>query len=215
VPSALPLRATSPIQRPFAIQDLSGYYPITGRRPMQSFPLSTAAVTAISSIANPRRQPAVNHDPPAVAGRALSTRRKGSPSSPAKLLKLPKLLSSPSVIVNRCLPTHLPPTPRSSVRLVVYFASPLFRFFNDSASPTCSSAFGVSSPLFRSVFVSILGIYSATCLDLNETSFFGCLRRRAIGLIKRREFPICFFFTWILNEQARGLLGCRPVTAYH
>jgi hypothetical protein len=44
---------------------------------MQSFPLSTAA-TAISSIANPRRQPAVNHDPrPAVAGRALSTRHKG------------------------------------------------------------------------------------------------------------------------------------------
>jgi hypothetical protein len=62
-PSALPLRATSPIQRPFAIHDLSDYYPITGRRLMQSFPLSTVAATAISSIANPRRHPAVNHDP--------------------------------------------------------------------------------------------------------------------------------------------------------
>jgi hypothetical protein len=31
---------------------------------MQSFPLSTAAATTISSIAYPRRHPAVNHDPP-------------------------------------------------------------------------------------------------------------------------------------------------------
>jgi hypothetical protein len=44
---------------------------------MQSFPLSTVAATAISSIANPRRHPAVNHDPPAVAGRAPQPR--GSP----------------------------------------------------------------------------------------------------------------------------------------
>jgi hypothetical protein len=84
--SALPLRATAPIQRPFAIQDLPGFYPITGRRMMQIFPLSTAAAaaTAISSIVNPRRHPAVNHDPPAVAGRALSARRKGSSSSPVR-----------------------------------------------------------------------------------------------------------------------------------
>ena len=81
------------------------------------------------SRANPRRHPAVNHDPHAVAGRALSTRRKGSSSGPAKLLKLPKLPSSSSVLVNRCrLPAHLPPAPRSSVRLVVSFASPLLRF---------------------------------------------------------------------------------------
>jgi hypothetical protein len=75
--SALPLRATAPIQRPFAIQDLPGFYPITGRRMMQIFPLSTAAAaaaTAISSIVNPRRHPAVNHDPPAVAGRSQSAR---------------------------------------------------------------------------------------------------------------------------------------------
>jgi hypothetical protein len=91
-------------------------------------PLSTAAATAISSIANPRRHPAVKHDPPAVAGRALSARRKGSSSGPAKLPWLPKLLSSSSVIANRCLPTHLPPAPRSSVRWVVFFASPLLRF---------------------------------------------------------------------------------------
>jgi hypothetical protein len=40
--SALPLRVTAPIQRPFAfaIQDLSGFYPITGRRLMQSFCLA-------------------------------------------------------------------------------------------------------------------------------------------------------------------------------
>jgi hypothetical protein len=129
VPGTLPLRVTAPIQRPFAIQDLSDFHPITGRRLMQSFPLSTVAATAISSIANPRRHPAVNHDPPtAVAGRALSARRKGSSSSPAKLLKLPKLSSSSSVLVNRCLPARLPPAPRSSVRLVVSFASPLLRF---------------------------------------------------------------------------------------
>jgi hypothetical protein len=70
----------------FAIQDLPDFYPITGRRLVQSFPLSTAAATAISSIANPRRHPAVNHDPPAVAGRALSARRRGSSSGPAKQL---------------------------------------------------------------------------------------------------------------------------------
>jgi hypothetical protein len=64
VPGTLPLRVTAPIQRPFAIQDLSDFYPITGRRLMQSFPLSTVAATAISSIANPRYHSAVNHDPP-------------------------------------------------------------------------------------------------------------------------------------------------------
>ena len=77
------------------------------------------------STSSSRRQPR----PPAVAGRALSARRKGSSSGPAKLLNgLPKLLSSLSVLVKRCLPTHLPPAPRSSVRLVVSFASPLLRF---------------------------------------------------------------------------------------
>ena len=49
-----------------------------------------------------------------LAGCALSARRRGPSSS--------------SVIASRCLPTHLPPAPRSSVRLVVSFASPLLRF---------------------------------------------------------------------------------------
>jgi hypothetical protein len=60
VPGTLPLRVTAPIQRPFAIQNLSDFYPITGRRSMQSFPLSTVAATAISSIAYKVRKP---HEP--------------------------------------------------------------------------------------------------------------------------------------------------------
>jgi hypothetical protein len=128
-PSALPLRATSPIQRPFAIQDLSDYYPITGRRRMQSFPLSTVAATAISSIANPRRHPAVNHDPL----RSLDVLSAcGERAHPRVLRSFSSFRSfhssSSSVIVSRCLPAHLPPAPRSSVRLVVSFASPLLRF---------------------------------------------------------------------------------------
>jgi hypothetical protein len=70
-----PLRATSAIQRPFAIQDLSDFYPITGRRLMQSFPLSTVAATAISSIANPRRHPVSRRQPRPLCGRWTCSHR--------------------------------------------------------------------------------------------------------------------------------------------
>jgi hypothetical protein len=74
------------------------------------FPLSyPVAATAVSSIANPRRHPTVNHDPLRSLD-VLSARgeRAHPPSSgPAKLLEPPKLLSSSSVLVNRWLPAPI------------------------------------------------------------------------------------------------------------
>jgi hypothetical protein len=161
VPSTLPLRVTAPIQRPFAIQDLSDFCPITGRRLMQSFGLaSTVAATAMhlldrqsTSPSRRQRQPR----PTTAAGRTLRrARRKGSSSGPAKLLKLPKLLSSSSVLVNRCLPAPRPP-PTSTRHQAHRFAWSLLLVpcsgFNDLQHPQLAVALGVLSLLSRSVYV--------------------------------------------------------------
>jgi hypothetical protein len=85
--------------------------PITGQRLMQSFPLRTAAATAFTTTAN--NTPSIRHQPRphVVDGRALSARRKGPSSGPAKLLKPPSSLFPSSVLVNRPVsPRPAPPT---------------------------------------------------------------------------------------------------------
>jgi hypothetical protein len=103
----------APIQRPFAIQGLSGFCtahhrPASGAK----FLLSTVAATAISprSPIHVVIPPSTTPPPPAVAGRAFSARRKGSSSGPAKLLKPPKLLSPSSLGPRQPVSPRPPPT---------------------------------------------------------------------------------------------------------
>jgi hypothetical protein len=64
VPGALPLRVTASIQRPFCDPRSLRLLPYLRPTSDAKFPLSyPVAATAVSSIANPRRPPAVNHDP--------------------------------------------------------------------------------------------------------------------------------------------------------
>jgi hypothetical protein len=145
--SALPLRVTAPIQRPFAfaIQDLSGFYPITGRRLMQSF--------CLAPLPPPRSPQSPIHVviPPSTT--ALPCGRWTCSQRAAKGLTLESCVAPRpppsfcprhrSLLVNRCLPpAHLPPAPRSSVRLVVSFASPCSGF-NDFSTPNLLLLLGV------------------------------------------------------------------------